>query len=369
MIKKKSRDSSFRLTYLILGLTCLGLGASWIFKTYSGKNAQSTAGRLPAGFAMPVEVSGVKQETIYDEVVTVGTMEGDASVMVRPEIAGRVADIGFHEGQKVSKGDLLVKLDDSICAASVAESEANLSFSEAQNQRQNSLYKQNYTSGGKKDEAISKFKVDEAVLKRKKAELEKTRILAPFDGIIGLRKINLGDYLQAGQDIAMLVNLDPIKIQFSLPEIYLLNLKVGQKIEITSDIFPDKKFVGEILAIDPVINESGRNIQVKGKLPNPGLLLKPGMFVRVKVILEARENSLLIPEEALVSQGDHHFVYKVIEGKAKFTQVHIGMRRKAMVEIRQGLSAHDKVITAGQIKINDGMPVKIVPEQKSKNAL
>lgn len=381
MIKKISGLHFSRRIYLILALGLLGLGLSWVFTLYSGKKTEAGHGGMSPGFAMPVEACKIRVETIHEEAVTVGTITANESVMIRPEIGGRVAGIYFQEGQKVARGDLLVKLDDSVYAANVAESEANLAFSESKNQRQVSLYKQNYTSGDKKDEAVAKFRVDEAILNRRKAELEKTKILAPFDGFVGLRKISPGDYVQAGQDIVMLMNLDPIKVEFSLPEIYFLHLEVGQKIELTSDALPGKKFEGDIFAVHPAINENGRNLEMKGKLSNVlkdvhdsenqgnhGFLLMPGMFVRVRVILQTRKNALVIPEEAIVLQGDDHFVYTVKDGKAKLTQVRIGIRSQGKVEIREGLSRDEEVITAGQIKIGDGMPVKIVPEKKSASS-
>jgi membrane fusion protein (multidrug efflux system) len=364
MFKKVFSGRSFRLTYIILGATFIGLGFHWYFKNFW---SVSRSHNSRPNFAMPVKVSRVKQQTVFEEAFTVGTVEANESVMVRPEISGRVAEILFQEGQRVNKGDLLVKLDDSIYLADAAESEAKLSYSEAHNQRQTSLYKKNYTSEGKKDEAISKFKVDEAALKRKKAQLEKTKIFASFEGFMGLRKISIGDYLQAGQDIAMLVDLDPIKVRFSLPEVYLHQLKLGQSIEISTDTLPSNKpLKGIIYAISPLIDEEGRNIEVKGQLPNSDFLLKPGMFVRVKVIIASRENALLIPEEAVIPQGEDHFIYKVIGGKAKYTQVRVGIRRSGMVEILQGLSLNDQVIIAGQIKINDGVPVHVASQKNSK---
>ena len=374
MVNKISGLSFPRRISLASVLVFLVAGLIWIFTFYSGKKAANEHEGMPSGFAMPVETSKVKIEKIYEEAITVGTIKANESVMMRPEIAGRVIKIYFQEGQKVAQGDLLVKLDDSIYQASVAESEASLSFSEAKNQRQVSLYKQNYTSGGKKDEAIAKLRMDEAILKRKKADLEKTGIFAPFEGLVGLRKISPGDYVQAGQDIVELVNLDPIKVEFSLPEIYFPRLKTGQKIQLTSDVLPGRKFEGKIFAIHPVVNESGRNLELKGLLSNipssteeetHGFPIIPGMFVRVRVILQTRENVLVIPEEAIIMQGEKHFVYKVQDSKAKLTPVKIGVRSQGRVEIREGLSRNDDVITAGQIKIGDGMPVKIVSGKKS----
>ena len=343
-------------------LSILGLLIFWLLKTYLMPAGPAHTG-IPTGFAMPVEAVSVTLDVIQDDLITVGTLKANEFVMIRPEIEGRIAEIYFKEGQHIKEGEPLVHLDDQIAMAGLAESRAYLSLSESQSERQMSLYRQKYVSDGQKDKVASKLQADQAILNRKKKELEKTKIYAPFDGFVGLSDISPGDYVKPGQDIVSLVCLDPLKIEFSVAEIYAARVSVGQKIVITTDALPNKKFQGEIYALDPTIDESGRNLKIKGKLDNKDFVLKPGMFVHLKIQLAQRNQALLIPEEAIVSQDQKHFVYKIEKDQAKKTFVELGIRTKGKVEILQGVSAQDQVVTAGQIKIRDGMPVKILPVQ------
>ena len=369
----------FNKLYFFAFLGCL-LAASVTYFFIDGKGIpKSGAGANPsASFAIPVEGKQVVQRSLSESIVTVGTLKAHESIMIRPELVGRIVELYFKEGQTVQKGDLLLRLDDSLQQPNIAESEANLLFSKVKNQRQSSLYQKNYTSGEKKDEATTKLKMAQALLERKKAELDKTKIYAPFEGVIGIKKISVGEYVQPGQDLVMLVDLNPMVVEFCVPEIYYPQVHVGQKIEITSDAYPDLTLSGEITVIHPVVDESGRNLILKGKFLNPqkqtshGLskntsehevkdqekfLMLPGMFVRVRLIFQTYDQAFVVPEEAILLQKEGHFVYKIRQSKAYLTPVTVGIRQNGYVQIREGLSPEDWVVTAGQIKLSNGMAV------------
>ena len=345
--------------WLVLGM--LGLFSFWLSKTLFTPSNTVPSGGMPAGFEMPVEAVPVSCETIYDDLVTVGSLKANEFVMIRPEMEGRIAKIYFQEGQYIKEGEPLISLDDQIATAGLEESKAHLNLSEAQSQRQTSLYRHKYVSSGEKDKAASKLQADQAILNRKKRELEKTKIYAPFDGFLGLIKVSPGDYVKPGQDIVPLASLNPLKVEFSVAELYVPYVHVGQRINITTESLPGKIFQGEIYALDPMVDEAGRNIKIKGRLSNQDFTLKPGMFVRLKIQLAERAKALLIPEEAIVFQDQKHFIYKIDAGRAKKVFVKMGARTEGKVEILEGVSAQDRIITAGQIKIRDGMPVKIIP--------
>ncbi len=211
------------------------------------------------------------------------------------------------------------------------------------------------------------MRVDQAVLELAKARLDKSMISAPFDGVVGLRKVSVGDFVNVGDDIVNLEQIDPLKTDFRVAEVYLGAVRPGQRIELRVDAFPGETFTGEVYAIDPLIDESGRSIVLRARLPNPDNRLRPGLFVRVALVLNERNGAIQVPEQALVPQGQDQFVFRVVDGKAALTKVVPGLRRDGMVEVVEGLDPNDTVVTAGQIKLRDGaevQPVQPVPQQQ-----
>jgi membrane fusion protein (multidrug efflux system) len=290
----------------------------------------------------------------------VGTLRANESVVLRPEIAGRIARIAFQEGVPVAKGALLVALDDSTQAADLQQARANLNLARTNLQRTVDLFQKKFVSEQAKDEAAAKLKVEEAVTAQAEARLAKTRILAPFSGLIGIRNVSVGDYVKEGQDLVNLEDVSSLKADFRLPERYFARLKPGQTVEVTTDARPGEVFKATVDAIDPLLDAAGRAVLVRARLPNRDLRLRAGMFARVRLIVGDRQDALVIPEEALVPAGSDQYVFRVVDGKAERVKIQIGARRSARVEVIEGLKAGDLVVTAGQLKIRDGAPVKIV---------
>jgi len=309
----------------------------------------------------PVETVTVATGQILREVTAVGTLMSNESVMIRPELAGRIVRLSFEEGQKVKKGQVLVKLDDSSYVAELEQARASLELSRANSDRAVKLYAQGAGTERAKDEGVSKLRVDQARLEQAKTNLEKTVIMAPFDGVVGLRKVSVGAYVTPGLDIVNLESIDPIKVEFQVPEMALSTLSDGQKLNVTADAFPGRSFQGEVYAIDPKIDPNGRAVAVRARLPNEGAILRPGLFVRVGLVVSRSDDALLAPEEALVSRGSQLLVYKVVEGKVVAAPVRTGLRREGKVEILEGLKAGDQVITAGHMKVREGAPVSVMP--------
>lgn len=315
----------------------------------------------PKAHAMPVDVATVKTSTLVIEANSVGSLLSNESVTIRPEIEGRIVHIGFEEGQHVDAGQQLFKLDDSIYKADLADAEARLVLARRNYDRAKELYKKSAGSARTRDEAQSQFQVSQAAVELARAKLSKTTIEAPFKGIVGLRKVSVGDYVTAGKDLVNLEDIEPLKAEFSIPERYLSEIKQGQRITLGADAFPGETFEGEIYAINPQIDPTARSIQVRAHVPNADRRLRPGLFVRIKVQLARHENAVMIPEQAIVPRGSDRFVYKVVDGKAVQVKVATGQRRVGEVEIVQGLQAGDVIVTAGQLKIHDGSPVMPVP--------
>lgn len=329
----------------------------------AGEASAPDAGGADAagGFAMPVEVASVVAEPLTLSIPTVGSLRSNESVTLSPEIAGRIAELRIEEGGPVAAGAVIAVLDQSVDKAELAQAQAALELSRANFKRAEELLAKNAGTARARDEAVAALRNDEASVALARARLEKTVLTAPFDGVLGLRQVSVGQYLDPGTPIVNIEDIDPLKVDFRVPEIYYTVVEVGQPIEILLDAFPDDSFVGTVYAIDPQIDVNGRAIVIRAAVPNPDQKLRPGLFARVNLIYESRDNVLFVPEQALVPQGDAHMVFKVVEGAAKLTPVKIGTRVGATVEIKGGLAEGDVVVTAGQIKLQDGMPV-MVPE-------
>lgn len=324
-------------------------------------SAAPAPGGPPPG--LPVKATQVRVGEVRNEVTAVGSLLADESVVIRPEIDGRVVEIHFGEGERVSKGDKLVTIDPIELRAQLAQAEAQVRTDLQRYERSQDLLAQNFISQEAVDVAKNSLDRSEAQAREAEARLAKTVIRAPFSGTVGLRLISPGAYVKAGDDIVRLENLDQIKLDFRIPEVFAAQAKPGQSVEVRLDAFPDERFSGKIYALEPAVDERTRTILLRARVPNHGVKLKPGMFVRVALTLNTRDNAILVPERALWPQGQDNFVFRVENGKAMLTKVELGTRRPGEVEILAGLSPSDMVVTEGQIKLRDGAAVTVLPDQ------
>jgi membrane fusion protein (multidrug efflux system) len=351
---------------IVIALCMLAVaGGAWWYFYASAPEASDAPQQAQGGFAVPVETVAVMVGPIERRLTAVGSLRSNESVIIRPEIAGRIAEFRFDEGARVEQGQPLVLLDQSVWRAVVEQVQAALELSQANYDRAVDLLERKVGTTKARDEAFSQMRVDQAELELARARLDKSTITAPFDGVVGLRKVSVGDFVNAGADIANLEQIDPLKADFRIAESYLGAVRPGQRIELGVDAFPGEAFTGEVYAIDPLIDESGRSILLRARLPNPEHVLRPGLFARVTLVLNEREGAIQVPEQALVPQGQEQFVFRVVDGKAAFTKVEVGIRREGMVEITAGLGPEDEVVTAGQLKIRDGAEVAPLPRTEA----
>jgi membrane fusion protein (multidrug efflux system) len=194
------------------------------------------------------------------------------------------------------------------------------------------------------------------------ARVSKASIAAPFAGTIGLRQVSIGDYVKEGQDIVNLESIDPLKVDFRVPELALSQVRHGQTLQVTLDAIPDRAYDGHVYAINPLIDAGGRAVVIRAQVGNRDGKLRPGMFARVRLFTSEARDSALVPEESLFPVGDDKYVYKVVDGKAIRQRVEIGQRRDGKVEIVAGLVPSDVVVTEGHLKIRDGSAVKIAEQ-------
>jgi membrane fusion protein (multidrug efflux system) len=313
-----------------------------------------------------VEVVKVAFSPMPQAITAVGSLRSDESVTLRPEVAGRISAIGFQEGQRVAKGDLLVRLDPAVPEAEAQQARANVTLAKAKFDRAVDLAQRNFISGQAKDEAENNLKVAEAALQLAEAKLAKTDLHAPFAGLIGLRVVSVGEYVKEGADVVNLESIDPLKVDFRVPEIYLRQVQVGQSLAVNLDALPGKTYEGKVFAVNPLVDAAGRAIVIRAIVRNPDTSLRPGMFARVRLFTREAKDAMVVPETALFSAGDEQLVFRVADGKARRAKVEIGQRRDGMVEILQGLDPADVVVTAGQQKIRDGVPVRVAGADAAK---
>ncbi len=364
-----------KVIYAAVAVTGIALasGAAWWYQKpkASGAEQPSTAtGPAAAGGAgKPVTVEAAKVEIVrlVDDAQAVGSLRSRRSVVLRPEVSGRITQLNFTDGQRVRKGQVLVQFDDQLPLAQVQQSQAELSIAQANQTRNQELVAQNFVSQRSLDESAANLQVAQAKLSLAKATAARLKIVAPFDGIAGIRLVNPGDYLKDGADIVNIEDIDALFVDFRLPERFQSKVKRGQTAVLDMDALPGRRFVAQIQAIDPLIDANGRSVGIRGCIDNRQLQLRPGMFARANTVFSVRESARVIPEEAIVPQGNRQFVIKLLDGPdpqtrtTKRVEVKVGIRSPGKVEILEGLEPGDTVVSAGQQRVQrDGSVVSVV---------
>lgn len=357
MIKEKSRFI-FRLAdkYLKFILT---VSFTLLIIFFPGCGEQTPGG----GFTMPpmpVDVAKVKQENVADRFDAVGTLEAVEAITVVSEIDASVISLPFEEGSFIKKGELIAQLDDSQLKGEVQRTEALLIQSQAYYNRIKTLVEQKASALQTLDNAAADLKVAEANFELAKARLNKTRITAPFDGMVGSRRVSVGSFLRAGAIITELANFENIRVTLSVPERFLSDLKRGSEVTVFSNAYADHKVKGKVAVIEPVIDPGMRTARVVVLVPNPGRKFLPGMSANVSVVLKERQNALTIPNEAVFASGSQSFVYVVNpDSSVARVEVTLGTQLSDITEVVKGLKEGDQVVKAGHQKLFDG--AKVIP--------
>ena len=363
-----------------VGLVVVGAAAWWVqhrvpagavdaaagSAASAAKAGPAPGGGAAAGGPAAVEVGKVQRLRIEDDALAVGTLRSRQGVMLRPEVSGRIARLAFADGQRVRRGQLLVQLDDTLQAAQMRQAEAQAGIARTNLQRNRELVAQNFVSQSVVDQSAAALEVALAQVALNKAQLERMKILAPFDGVAGIRSVNVGDYVKDGADLVNVEDTTQVWVDFRLPERYLAQLKAGQAVEVSLDAMPGRSFRGQVDALDSQLDANGRSLLVRARLANPDGVLRTGMFARTRTLLAVRDNALVVPEEALVPQGGKQYLIKVVDGpQGKVSQrleARIGVRVPGKVEILGGVAEGDVVVTAGQGRLlrGDGLPVRVI---------
>ena len=317
-------------------------------------------GGAPGFSQMPVGVVAVPVQTrkLAFELEALGTARANESVEVTAKVTNQVTAVRFQEGQQVRRGDVLVELDGEQARADLAAAEAALAESRSQFQRSRELYATKVLSDSQIEQIEATFKANQARVDSARARVGDTVIRAPFDGRVGLRRVSIGGLISPGTVITTLDDTSTIKLDFTIPETFLSAVAPGLAITARSVAWPDTDFDGRVASVDTRVDPVTRSVTVRALLPNTDGLLKPGMFLTVRLV-RGEEDALVVPEEALVPEQGDVFVYVVRDGRAEKRKLRMGQRRVGEVQVLEGLAAGEIVVTEGTQKLRDGAAVSL----------
>lgn len=313
----------------------------------------------------PVEVAAVTSGEISETTETIGALAANETVTIAPEIPGRITALNFVEGAEVEKDQVLVELDSAILEGELKQAEADLSLAEDAYERASQLAKRGAGTVVALEQATAQRLAVRVKVDLARTRLDKTKIRTPFAGYVGLRTISVGNFVNAGQGIVTVTSVDPIKVDFRVPELFLSNLHDGQQVDVVVDAFPDRVFKGTVYAIDPIVDVNGRAVRLRARVENKDRSLAPGLFARVTLTIGRKPGAILMPEAALVPHEGGGVVFTVEDGVAQRREVKLGKRLDGKVEVLDGLTVGELVVTAGQARLRDAAPVEVQDRQVS----
>lgn len=308
----------------------------------------------------PVEAGLARKGVATDDLWSVGSLRSDESVQISAEVAGRISEILFKEGEDVKAGEALIKLDDALANADLSDVKARLILAQSNYDRAQTLSRSGSGTERVLDESTAALETARAAVQLAETRLAKLSITAPFPGRTGLRTLSIGAYATPGAPIVNLEKIDQLKLDFRVPETVLTQVSSEQEVEATVDAHPGRKFAGKVYAIDPQVDVNGRSLRIRARIDNADLALRPGLFARVIIKGLEERQVVRVPESAVVPRGADTIVFTIVGGKAKENKVSLGRRRAGEVEILQGIEDGMQVVISGQMNLKDGSPVEIV---------
>lgn len=307
---------------------------------------------------VPVEVAVVQPQAFDNSLRVTGSIMANEMLELKSEIAGILEKINFKEGQEVRKGQLLFTIRNNDLQAQLQKARARQQLFQDMENRQRQLLEREAVSQEEYDLAVNDLRSAEADIRLLEAQIAKTRVIAPFSGTVGLRFVSEGSYVAPGTSIASMYDLEPAKIDFSVPGKYSGTIKAGDKIRFTTDN-SSKEYRGEIYALEPQIDPATRTLKIRAQSPNQDHSLLPGQFARVFLTLQSTDSALLVPAQSVIPELNGHKVFVLRQGKVTEQQVEIGQRTATQVQIESGLQAGDTVLTTGILQVRPGNPVQV----------
>lgn len=348
---------------VIVAILAGGGGGAWYYKDslpFLSAAPAEKARRGGSGRAVAVEVAPARVGEVIVSVEAVGTARAEEAVIVTSKVRGLISRIAFREGQNVKAGVVLVQLDAGELRAELEEKRAERDNAQRLFDRAQRLLKTRNVSEARVDELTGLLAAAEARVRADEARLADYVVRAPFSGRLGLRRVSVGALIEPGDKITTLDDLDPIKLDFEVPETALGSLSRGQTVSATSVALAGREFTGKVTTIGTRVDPVTRSVAVRAEIANHDEALKPGMFLNVTLVAEKRPNAVLIPEEAVVTSGVNQFVFVVEGDKAVKTEVELGERLPGEVEVLEGLEPGVLVVIGGLQKVRDGAKVKLI---------
>jgi membrane fusion protein (multidrug efflux system) len=342
------------LLLLAVLLVIVAYRAGW----FSDESAEPVRKARNNNEALPVSGFIVTPGGLTDRIVATGTVMANEAVLLSAEVSGRITSINFVEGSLVTKGTVLATINDAELVAQLEKNAYNQKLAEERERRQRHLLEKEAVSQEEYDRVLTDLNTVKAEASLIKAQLQKAKIVAPFTGTIGLRQVSEGAFVTPGQRIATLTQLQPVKIEFSVPERFAGSIRKDSKVNFSLE-GDSTRFVANVYAIEPSVDPETRSVTIRAIYPNKNMELRPGNFTRIEFELQHFENALQVPAQALIPElgGNKVYIYK--GGKAEEVKVGVGIRTSSMVQITQGLIQGDTVITSGILQLRSGLPVII----------
>jgi membrane fusion protein, multidrug efflux system len=348
-----------RILVILAILLVVGLIAWPKIRQHNEAQPRQQAGaQAGANRPVPVEVVVISPEAFTNQLRITGSVMANEMLELKSEVPGILETINFKEGQAVKKGQLLFTIRNNDLQAQLQKARARQKLVQDMENRQRQLLAREAVSQEEYDQAVNDLQSAEADIELLQAQIAKTRVVAPFSGTIGLRFVSQGGYVAQGTSIASMYDLDPAKIDFSVPGKYSSTIKKGAKIRFTTD-GSDKEYRGEIYAIEPQVDPATRTLKMRATSPNEDHSLLPGQFARVFLTLQEMDEALLVPTQSVVPELNGHKVFVVREGKVAEQKVEIGQRTEVQVQIMSGLQPGDTVLTTGILQVRAGSPVRV----------
>jgi membrane fusion protein (multidrug efflux system) len=327
----------------------------FLFPSHSGTD---NSPKQSKGAVNIVSAFVIKAEKLENTIYASGTILANEEAELKPEIAGKIIQLLLQEGSSVTKGQLLVKINDADFQAQLKKFQLEKDLSETQLKRQQELLKINAISQEDFEVIQNKVNTIKADMEYLQSQIAKTEIRAPFNGLVGLKNVSEGAYVTVGTVIATIQQINPVKIDFSIAERYSDVVKKGDKVVFTIE-GNRKNYIGEVFAIEPRIDVTTRTLRVRAICPNSDGTIYPGAFARVQLSLNAINDAIMIPTEAIIPDLKGKKVYRIINGKAEFVKVETGLRTEAKIQITDGLVFGDTIVTTGIMQLKPGAAVKI----------
>lgn len=359
--------TSSQLAFLAL---LVGIGSAWhIFGeqvglprplALVGLEAAAPAGpQRGGGGPVGVVVAPVRIGQVVDRTEAVGTVRARNAVAITAKVSGIVTNIRFEEGQHVAAGDMLVDMEAAALRAELDQARAQYDDARSQAQRARRLQPGQSIAAQRLETLEAQARQAEGRVRATAARLEELRIAAPFPGRVGLRQVSLGALVQPGTVVTTLDDIARVRVEFSVPEVFLARVQPGSQVTARSAAFGDRRFTGTVAVIDTRIDTNTRTVRVISEFDNADEALRPGLFMTVELVLATRANAMLIPEEAIDPLGDRSFVYAIRDNRAKRLEVRLGQRLSGEVEVVSGVEAGDIVVVRGLQRLRNDAPVRV----------